>query len=430
MLTNTVVNRNIAGGGGGIDTGGFVTVTITHCGFSDNLAGVGGAISCTSVRSVTVTDSMILRNRAIGSGGGIFHGALSGLSTVTITNSTIRENYGAHAGGGIQNEGNVDGHVMLNVDKTTVSDNHAAAGGGIFNHSGSGSATATLSNSTLTGNAADVDADPFDFDLNYAPGGGGVFNSTSGLPQVAEVKLTNCTLSGNSTRYKGGGILNYLQGNGVINRVTMDNCTLSGNSAENGGDSIWNEVAPDPNPPPPPDPCPPPPPGLPPCPPPGPPGTATLDIANTILDAGASGGNIQNVLGTVISRGYNLTSDNGGGFLTGPGDLINTNPLLGTLQNNGGPTLTHALLFFSPAINAGDPNFNPLAFTPPLAYDQRSGPDYPRVVNSRIDIGAFEFNNLAARGVSEPTSGRYTLASSYRVRKRVVAYARTSARGG
>ena len=71
------------------------------------------------------------------------------------------------------------------------------------------------------------------------------------------------------------------------------------------------------------------------------------------------------------------------------GDLVGTmsnplNAMLGLLANNGGPTDTHALLLGSPAINAGDPNF-----TPPPNYDQR-GPGYPRVVNGRIDIGAFE----------------------------------------
>jgi hypothetical protein len=57
------------------------------------------------------------------------------------------------------------------------------------------------------------------------------------------------------------------------------------------------------------------------------------------------------------------------------------------------PTLTHALLFYSPAINAGDPNFNLHAFNPPLLNDQRSGPEFPRVVNGRVDIGAYEFKN-------------------------------------
>jgi hypothetical protein len=58
--------------------------------------------------------------------------------------------------------------------------------------------------------------------------------------------------------------------------------------------------------------------------------------------------------------------------------------MLGFLQNNGGPTLTHALLPGSPAIDAGDPNF-----TPPPFYDQR-GPGFDRVVNGRIDVGLFE----------------------------------------
>src|SRR5207245_4040288 len=88
--------------------------------------------------------------------------------------------------------------------------------------------------------------------------------------------------------------------------------------------------------------------------------------------------------GTIVSLGYNLSSDAGGGFLTATGDQINTDPMLGPLQDNGGPTLTHALLIGSPAINAGDPSF-----TPPPDFDQR-GPGFPRVVGGRLDIGAFE----------------------------------------
>jgi hypothetical protein len=96
--------------------------------------------------------------------------------------------------------------------------------------------------------------------------------------------------------------------------------------------------------------------------------------------------------GTVTSLGYNLSIDAAGGdgttgpggLLNGPGDIRNTDPMLGPLQDNGGPTFTCALLPGSPAIDAGDPNF-----TSPLSYDQR-GPGYPRVVNGRVDIGAFE----------------------------------------
>jgi hypothetical protein len=86
--------------------------------------------------------------------------------------------------------------------------------------------------------------------------------------------------------------------------------------------------------------------------------------------------------GTVTSHGYNLSSDNGGGFLTATGDQINTSPALGPLQDNGGPTFTHAPQTGNLAINAGDPNF-----TPPPLFDQRG---YARVYNGRIDIGSVE----------------------------------------
>jgi hypothetical protein len=109
--------------------------------------------------------------------------------------------------------------------------------------------------------------------------------------------------------------------------------------------------------------------------------TGTVQLGNTILNSGA---NIFLLGGTVTSHGYNLSDDDGGGFLTGPGDQINTDPLLGPLQDNGGPTLTHALLPGSPAINTGDPNF-----TPPPSFDQRGSP-FIRVFNGRIDVGAFE----------------------------------------
>ena len=109
-----------------------------------------------------------------------------------------------------------------------------------------------------------------------------------------------------------------------------------------------------------------------------------VEISNTIFNAGASGENIFNNGGTVTSYGYNLSSDDGGGFLTGPGDQINTDPLLGPLRNHGGPTLTHLPMRGSPAIDAGDPSF-----TPPPDHDQR-GACFRRVFGGRIDVGSVE----------------------------------------
>ena len=110
-------------------------------------------------------------------------------------------------------------------------------------------------------------------------------------------------------------------------------------------------------------------------------------MSHTIFNVSPGGHSILNDFGTVTSYGYNVSSDDGGGYLNGPGDQINTDPMLGPLQDNGGPTFTHALLPGSPAIDAGDPNF-----VGPPDYDQR-GPGFDRVRNGRIDIGSFEVQN-------------------------------------
>ena len=114
----------------------------------------------------------------------------------------------------------------------------------------------------------------------------------------------------------------------------------------------------------------------------------SINMYNTIFNVSPGGHSIVfNGLGTVMSSGYNLSSDDGGGYLNGAGDQINTEPMLGPLQDNGGPTFTHALLPGSPAIDAGDPNIHCTA-----CYDQR-GPGYDRVRGGRIDVGSFEVQN-------------------------------------
>ena len=95
-----------------------------------------------------------------------------------------------------------------------------------------------------------------------------------------------------------------------------------------------------------------------------------------------------------MSLGYNLSSDDASGILTGPGDRIRTNPMVGPLQNNGEHTLTHALLPGSPAIDTGNPSF-----APPPFFDQR-GAGFLRTVNGRIDKGSFE---VQRGGTATPT---------------------------
>ena len=86
-------------------------------------------------------------------------------------------------------------------------------------------------------------------------------------------------------------------------------------------------------------------------------------------------------VGPITSMGHNLIGNTSGCNLTpGTGDLVNVDPLVGPLQNNGGATFTHALMLSSPAIDAGGDSDAP-------ATDQR-GVERPQGLST--DIGAFE----------------------------------------
>jgi len=125
--------------------------------------------------------------------------------------------------------------------------------------------------------------------------------------------------------------------------------------------------------------------------------TSANAFRNTIVANQVNGPDCTNTggiyRGEVDSLGHNLDSDGTCG-LADPTDLSAVEPMLGPLQDNGGPTPTHALLRGSPAIDAipasecvydddGDPG------TPevPLTTDQRG---VRRPQNGRCDIGAFE----------------------------------------
>jgi hypothetical protein len=274
------------------------------------------------------------------------------ISDITITNGNPPGSPPDDYGGGIYND-----HATLTLNNCTISGNLASVGGGIFNDGFQGNAMLTLNNCAVTGNSIDFS-------------GGGIFNDGQ-QGGSGTLEITNSTLSGNSALFGGGIANNGFGGNGV---VTLKESTLSGNSANQGGGGIYNVGKNF--------------------------GGGTVSIANTIFKTGAAGQNIINDSGSVTSFGYNLSNDDAAGYLTGPGDQINTDPLLGPLQNNGGSTLTHALLPGSPAIDTGDPSF-----TPPPLYDQR-GPAFDRVANSRLDIGSFEVQGPSPTPTPTPCTGR------------------------
>ena len=90
--------------------------------------------------------------------------------------------------------------------------------------------------------------------------------------------------------------------------------------------------------------------------------TANGVLVNCLLD----GNSPTNSTGSIADAGHNLSSDASCAF-TNLGSLNNTDPKLGPLADNGGPTLTMALLPGSPAIDAGDTSLAP-------ATDQRGFP--------------------------------------------------------
>jgi hypothetical protein len=339
----TISNGSAQGGvperwGGGIYNDGS-TLTVAYCVISGNSATGAG-----------------------GDGGGIFNNANSaGHADLTISHSIVSGNsaYGNTSGGGIFNNGAGQlHHATVVLNDSTISGNSASHGAGIYNSGfDAGDASLVVNSSTISGNVA----------LN---GGGGISNDGTFVSGHASVTVSNSSISGNSARF-GGAIMN--NGEGGSGMLEISNSTISDNLAVEQGGGLYNTVF-----------------GA-------TPGhssgglhadgsgsSAAVGIRNTILKTGLSGENIYNNLGEVTSAGYNLSSDNGGGFLTATGDQINTDPMLGPLQDNFGPTFTHKLLTGSPAINAGDPSF-----APPPFYDQR-GPGANRVIGGRIDVGSFE----------------------------------------
>lgn len=212
--------------------------------------------------------------------------------------------------------------------------NAASVGGGIYN-----SGTMHVLDSTIAGNLA----------LEQTEGGGGIGNGGT-------LTLTNTTVSGN------GGEL----GRDILNSgtITLTNSTIGSGVSDN-RPVIFNKQ------------------------------NTTMIIRNTVVAGGVTSSSNT----VVTSQGNNLVQSASGtpiGWVAS--DLLNVNPQLSPLANNGGQTPTHALMAGSPAINGGN---NALAINPasdlPLRLDQRL---YNRIAGGTVDIGAFEANSSPAGAVT------------------------------
>ncbi len=338
-----------------LDNAGDVIIdglTLTN-GFSD----YGGAINIID-STLTISNSVLSGNNANIDGGAIFNdygnltitesiitgniadenaGAINNFNGyLSIFNSTLSNNQAVNDdGGAIDNDG---GAVL--IQSSTLSGNQAGDDGGVIENAYSSLYTGDLIilDSTLSGNVAGDD-------------GGAIDNDAGSL------RLANVTIYENTSRY-GGGLFN-----GDLSQAIIINTTISGNSAQEGG-GIFNDG--DNN------------------------YSGLIDIGNTIIANTVSGGDCVN-RGDINENINNLIEDGS------CNPLLSGDPNLGPLQDNGGPTLTQALLPGSIAIDAGNtsilPNF--------LIYDQR-GAGYNRVSGTEVDIGAFEVQGIET--VPEPSA--------------------------
>ena len=242
-----------------------------------------------------------------GTGGGIFMG---NSSTLTLNGSTVKNNSASGNGGGVY----MNNSATLVLTNSTVSANTAASGGGVYIFD---SGTLNLDSSTVSGNTA-----------GNGGNGGGIFNGTSGT-----INAVNSTIDGNTAGGTGGGIYNTAT-------ATLTNNTVTANSAGSGG-GIYNNFV------------------------------ATLNNNLVALNTANDGRDLlgRGSLGNAFNGNYNLIGNADGSEGLGAttnqlGTTINPiDPRIGALRDNGGQTLTRALLTRSPAIDKGN--------SPSVITDQR-----------------------------------------------------------
>ncbi len=329
---------------------------------------------------VIIADSIISGNSAGGIGGGAYLFSVS----ATVERSVITQNYGAGGGAGLYFRGRpytVDGVVQpsFSVNSCTISgnttaDNAVTSGGGICFSGANGYPTAVISQCVISENSAYFgggvifrgfrqNCTMYIYDTlitrNHADRGGGIYSFN-------DVIIESSTVSGNSARIVGG-----IQGRQLLLRHS----TVTGNYAlpDAGSEFFAGGVEA---------------------------GNTRLDhaiVAGNLRASGAAGdlgGDVDAMFSLIGSNSRTNLAETPVGSPDANGNLIGgpvhgvIDPLLGPLADNGGSTLTHALLPGSPAIGAGDAALRPGVGATP-EFDQRGAP-FSRVVGARIDIGAVE----------------------------------------
>jgi MYXO-CTERM domain-containing protein len=328
----TITGGNTTSGGGGILSADRI-LTLDDIVLTGNHAnGVGGGLQTYGYRGVTIRDSQISNNTTSSSGGGIYINYLN-TAGLLLENTKVTGNQ-AVSGGGLWCGTIISGSSTIR--ESTFSGNTASsAGGGLFiNYLGgylSGNGSLQIVDTTISGNTTTAGA-----------GGGMRFDRVTGT-----LLVQNSTVSGNQSSAEGGGIRVTFQSPGPRS-VQIKNSTIVANSASTGS-SLWVS-------------------------------NGTVNILHSILSA-TSGTDVAVGSGGLFAINRSLVKTPGAVALGGTNNITGSDPLLGTLQDNGGPTLTHLPSANSPVVNAGDP-----AFSPPPLLDQRG---YTRALGV-IDMGSVE----------------------------------------
>lgn len=266
------------------------------------------------------------------------------MPTITISGLSFRGN-GLSTPTAPDNEGGAILNFADMVIRDCIFKNNKARIGGAINNQGK----MLIENCTFSENTA------FDF-------GGAIANGLQ-TTQISEVQIINCTISGNNAPF-GGGIFNH-------SVLSLEHSTITRNVCRSGGSGI--DSHPD----------------------------ATTKVSNSIISGNFSDGFIGDVDAfnsqtAFQSEGFNLIGNGTAAPLFNNHDKVGfADPKLAPLADNGGPTPTHALLSVSPAVNAGNPNF-----VAPPDFDQR-GPGFPRVVDNRVDIGAYEAPSFPSVSIND-----------------------------
>jgi hypothetical protein len=184
------------------------------------------------------------------------------------------------------------------------------------------------------------------------------------------VTLTASTLSGNSSTGEGGGIFTAV---GVLD---LTESTLSNNRGTGGGGGIYND-------------------------------SGTLSAAGTIVADSSAGADCAGFQNVTDDAGYNLADDGSCGF-TGPHSMSDTDPYLGPLNNNGGPTATQAPALGSPALDQIPLGTTGNGVTLCPGTDQRG---VARPQGPECDIGAVEL--VVPRDITSTNNATATAGSPF-----------------